>query len=247
LREISWFVEPRRPADALHGTMAPMNERVAAPEPVARPRYLESPKPLVFPSEEMVPETQLHLELRTLLYQLLSDYLGLSATVGSDQFVYYAADDPRQCLAPDAFVKLTPRGDDIVTWKTWERGAPEVAVEIVSESDFPELPWQEKLARYARLGAKEVIRFNPKAPVGSRLRIWDRVSEVLTEREVLDDTAPSLVLNLAWVVTEADGRPVALRIARDEAGTELVPTYSEARRADLARIVELEAELKRRQ
>lgn len=47
-----------------------------------RPRYIEHLIPVVFPEEAELPETQLHLELRTLLYQLLSDHLGLESTVG---------------------------------------------------------------------------------------------------------------------------------------------------------------------
>jgi Uma2 family endonuclease len=237
-----------------------MDQPIAALKTLSRPRYLETPQRIDFPSEAMVPETQLHLELRTLLYQLLCDYLGLNATVGSDQFVYYAADDPKQCLAPDAFVRVQPPGEDITSWKTWERGAPEVAVEIVSESDAPELPWQEKLFRYGRLGVKEVIRFDCRVAPGKRLRVWDRVDGSLTERVVTNDIAPSLVLNLTWVVGEAESRPVTLRIATDELGTQRVPTRNEARRVEAearrveaearraaeARILELEAELKRR-
>jgi hypothetical protein len=208
-----------------------MTQPVAAAPPVtiSRPRYLETPQPIVFPSEELVPETQLHLELRTLLYLLLQDYLGLSATVCSEQFVYYAANDPKQCVAPDVFVRLMPPDEDIVVWKTWERGAPDVAVEIVSHSDTPELPWQEKLVRYACLGTRQVVRFDPKALEGSRLRIWDRVSETLAEREITNDCAPSGVLNLTWVVAPTDSRVATLRIATDEAGKHLVLTQAQAR------------------
>lgn len=245
---------------ALGAIMPRMSPPLAASRPPTRPHYLESPEPLEFPSEAMVPESPMHLELRTLLYQLLCDYLGLGATVGSEQFVYYAADDPRQCLAPDAFVRLSPRTDDTPSWKTWERGAPEVAVEIVSHSDWPELPWLEKLSRYARLGVKEVLRFDPKAPVGKRLRAWDRVNERLAEREVLGDVTPSQILGLTWVVAPAESMAVALRIAVDEAGKEFVASRLEAlaaetealkaeakaRQAAEARVRELEEELKRR-
>jgi hypothetical protein len=62
------------------------------------PRYLEAPTPIVFPEEAEVPETQAHFELRMLLYQLLRDHLGLEATIGSDQFVYYDAADPKRSL-----------------------------------------------------------------------------------------------------------------------------------------------------
>ncbi|HEY5955851.1 MAG TPA: Uma2 family endonuclease, partial [Polyangiaceae bacterium] len=183
-----------------------MTQPVVAPDSLARPRYLETPTPLVFPAEELVPETQLHLELRTLLYQLLQEYLGLSATVGSEQFVYYAANDPKQCLAPDVFVRLVPSGDDITVWKTWERGAPDVALEIVSHSDTPELSWQEKLGRYACMGVRQIVRFDPKAVAGARLRVWDRVDDVLAEREVLDDCAPSHILEVTWVVAPTGKR-----------------------------------------
>jgi Uma2 family endonuclease len=223
----------------------PMHPRAAAITLGERPRYLEQPVPVVFPEEAEVPETQLHLELRTLLYQLLSDYLGLEATVGSEQFVYYAADDPRQSVAPDAFVRLEPRGVPIRSWKTWERGAPEVAVEIASDSDVPEPSLEEKLARYRRLGVRELVRFDPQSPSGTRLRVWDRVRGDLIEREVTGEISASLVLALVWVVAPAEGHDAALRIARPETG-ELVLTRAEACAAAEARVAELEAELGRR-
>lgn len=43
------------------------------PDSSLRARYLEPPRPLVFPEFAEVPESQLHLDLRTLLYLLLSD------------------------------------------------------------------------------------------------------------------------------------------------------------------------------
>ena len=101
-----------------------------------------------------MPESQLHLELRTLLYQLLSDHLGLDTTVGSVQFVYFDAADPRQSVAPDVYVRLQPRAEPIRSWKTWERGAPDVAVEIVSDSDAAESVWSLKLRAYTSLGAR---------------------------------------------------------------------------------------------
>lgn len=41
-----------------------------------RPRYVGRVVPLPFPGSVEVPETQLHLDLRTLLYQLLSTFHG---------------------------------------------------------------------------------------------------------------------------------------------------------------------------
>lgn len=210
-----------------------------------RPRYLEPVVPVVFPEEADVPETQLHLDLRTLLYQLLSDYLGAYFTVGSDQFVYFDASDPGQSLAPDVLVRATPRGAPIRSWKTWERGAPDVAVEIASENDSGDVEWQRKLSRYRRVGVRELIRFDPEAAPGQRLGVWDRIDGALTQREVLGDAAPSSVLDVHWVTAAADGHEIALRIASPEPA-QLIPTRLEAREVAERRIVELEAELRRR-
>lgn len=231
--------------------------------PPQRPRYLEQRAPIVFPESAEVPETQLHLELRTLLYQLLQDCLGEQVTVGSDQFVYYDAEDPSACIAPDVYVALTPAREKIRSWKVWERGAPEVAVEIISDSDSAELPWEAKLSRYRRLGVRELVRFDP-SHAEQPLRIWDRVDGALREREVPNTPAPSLVLNLHWVMAPAQGMQTTLRIAIDNI---LVPTAREARLAERqartaaedqahrertaraaaeSRVQELEAELQRR-
>lgn len=210
-----------------------------------RPRYLEPVVPVVFPEEADVPETQLHLDLRTLLYLLLSDHLGPDVTVGSEQFVYFDAADPGQSLAPDVLVRLAPRGAPIRSWKTWERGAPDVAIEIISESDSGDVEWQRKLSRYRRVGVRELIRFDPEAAPGQRLSVWDRIDGALTQREVLGDAAPSSVLDVHWVTAAADGHEIALRIAAPEPG-QLISTRLEARKAAEQRIAELEAELRRR-
>ncbi|MFZ5896519.1 MAG: Uma2 family endonuclease [Myxococcota bacterium] len=229
-----------------------------------RPRYLEPLVPVVFPEEAQVPEGQVHFELRTILYQLLSDHLGPDFTVCSDQFMYFDAADPRRCLAPDVYVRLAPRGAPIVTWKTWERGAPEIAIEIVSPSDRVGEPWAAKLQRYRHAGVAELVRFDHQAArEAERLRIWDRVDDALVERAVEGTRAPSLILDLHWVLAPADGYALALRIGVGEEGDQLLLTRAEARKAEAearkaeaearkteveareARIRELEAELAR--
>jgi Uma2 family endonuclease len=223
-----------------------MVQQVAALTPDRRPRYLEPIAPVVFPEEELVPETQLHLELRTLLYQLLSDYLGVEATVGSDQFVYFDAADPRQSVAPDVYVRLAPRGAPVRSWKTWERGAPDVAVEVISDSDARDSNWAEKLARYRKLGIRELLRFDPEATDGPKLRIWDRVEGALVEREIAPGPIPSSVLGIHWVVARTEDLPYGLRIAEGSEGERVILTRAEARAAAEARIRELEALLKQR-
>jgi Uma2 family endonuclease len=228
-----------------------------------RPRYLEQRAPILFPESAEVPETQLHLNLRTLLYLLLQDALGDGVTVCSDQFVYFDAEDPSRCLAPDAFVRRVAPTELVRTWKVWERGAPEVAVEIVSDADAGELPWDRKLSHYRHLGVTELLRFDP-ADNKRPLRIWDRVQGALVERELSGQSERSLVLPIEWVVAAADNLPRALRVRLD--GT-LVPTAREAleqerlakekerlakeeeqlaREAAEARVQELEAQLRQR-
>jgi Uma2 family endonuclease len=113
-------------------------------------------------------------------------------------------------------VRVEPRGELIRSWKVWERGAPDVAIEIVSDWAAPAASWQQKLQRYRQLGVRELLRFDPQAKPEQQLRVWDRVGDVLCERQ-LDPTpaprAPSLVLALDWVLAPADGLPYTLRLA----------------------------------
>ena len=189
----------------------------------------------------------MHLDCRTILYQLLSDVLGEQHLVCSDQFLYWNAADARQCLGPDVAVRLGTPHQWISSWKTWELGAPHLAIEVVSAGDAGELPWNQKLARYAACGVRELVRFDPNERTGERVRVWDRIDEDLVEREVRADQTPCAMLpGLHWVVAPADRVPAALRLARVAVGRDVVPTRVEARRIEQARVAELEAELRRR-
>src|SRR4029079_18770800 len=120
-------------------------------------------KPIEFPSEERpeehVSETKRHLEARTALYLLLKEAFAGPA-IGSEQFVYSDAGDPQKCLSPDVFVKRGAAEESFDNWKIWERGAPDLAVEIVSASDRRDSDWAEKLVRYQASGIGEVTRFD---------------------------------------------------------------------------------------
>ena len=227
------------------------------PHITARPdlRYTRAPVPLHFPEEAEMPEGKTHLTLRTFLYQLLKYALGASHSVGSEQFVYFNAADPKKCVAPDAFVKLNVPDTQFGTWKTWERGGPpDLVVEIVSPSEDTEKHWSDKLARYFECGVSEVVRFDPAAPDGVRLRVWDRLDDDLVERVVASDRTACVTLNLGWVVTPVAEERVGLRLER--ADGELVETAREAevrareaetraREAAEARVRELEEEVRR--
>ncbi len=226
-------------------------------------RYVRAPVPVVFPVEELVPESKRHLEQRTMLYQILKLAFAERAAIGCDQFVYWDPTNPRECLAPDAFVRLERRDDMFRSWKVWERGAPELAIEIISDSDERDRDWGAKLQKYRRLGVRELVRFDPESEPAS-LRIWDALDNDLVERENVDRSAPSRVVPGHWVIVQDREQGPLLRLSHDAAGEQLYPTPSEyeaqarraeaaARRAEAAarvaaeaRIRELEAELARR-
>jgi hypothetical protein len=56
----------------------------------APPRHKRAPRPVHFPAEAERLETKRHLKLRTLLFAVLETFADRAA-VGSEQFVYYAA------------------------------------------------------------------------------------------------------------------------------------------------------------
>jgi Uma2 family endonuclease len=203
--------------------------------------HLRAPQPIVFPEEEEMPEGYAHLVVRTFLFQLLQFTLGAGHSVGSDQFVYWNARDPRRCLSPDAFVRLGVAQTSFGSWKAWEQGGPpDLAVEVISPNEGDGIPWQEKFERYHEAGVRELLRFDPEADPGKRLRAWDRLRDDLVERDVKGDETPCLTLGLTWRVCPVDDQAVGLRLA-DPAGA-LVATRLEAERE---RGRELEAELRR--
>ena len=197
-------------------------------------RHLRAPVPLHFPESAEMPESMLHLLVRTFLFQLLRHALGGSHSVGSEQFVYWAPTNPKRCVAPDVFVKLGVSQTSFGTWKTWRHGAPDLAVEILRPGEGHGGSWDEKLARYGEMGVMELVRFDPEAAEGARLRVWDRLDEDLVEREVTGDVTPCVVLGWTWVLREIEGAPVGLRLK--DANEDLVLTRVEALEAENARL-----------
>jgi hypothetical protein len=95
---------------------------------------------------------------------------------------------------------------------------------VLSDSDDA---WDLKLQKYARLGVRELVSFDPEGP-RPVLRIWDRLDNDLVERELVGKPTPSLVLPGYWVVVADPAHGPALRLSRDEAGESLFPTQAEA-------------------
>jgi Uma2 family endonuclease len=213
-----------------------------------RARSLQHVRPVVpleFPSSE--PESERmgqsgrHYRMLGALYQMLREAAGPEHTVSCDAFVYFDAANPRRVLAPDAAVKLDVFQHDFDSWKTWERGAPELAFEILSPSDSPERwTFEEKLERYRALGVVELVAFHADGEPGSRLRVWDRIDGDLVERSVDAERTPCLTLDMFLVVAPVGDLPACLRLARDPKGQDLVPTSDEARHLAEARLHDAE-------
>lgn len=200
-------------------------------------RHVRPVQPLAFPASDPEwerPESKRHRILCGQLLNLLTRLVAPANAVGSDQFVYFEAGNPKRCVAPDAFVKVGVRNGVFDSWKTWEHGAPELCVEVLSPSDTREyLTIQEKLARYRALGVRELVVFDFDASRGKRLRVYDRIAGDLVERVVAAERTPSVVLSdvlgsrYDWRVARADELPVALRL---ESSGGVVPTFAEEAR-----------------
>jgi Uma2 family endonuclease len=226
----------------------------------ARRRYLRAPAPVLFPDEELVPETGFHLRVRTALFLVLDRALRGKAFVGSDQFLYWDATNPKACLAPDILVRIGGPFELLRSYKIWQHGAPHLAVEIVSSSDDRDRDWPGNLGRYRHTGIAEIVRFDAEDP-SNPLRLWDNVGGDLVERDVADPEAFRCdALGAYWTVVAHPELGLTLRVARDREGKALWPTLEEAemaasaaadtertaKEAALARIAELERELAER-
>jgi Uma2 family endonuclease len=223
------------------------------PTPVhERLEYVRPPRPIRFPVEEEAPVSYEHLVLRTFLFRVLSFALGPNHTVCSDQFVYWIASDPRIRLSPDVFVKLNrPQPPRLGSWQTWKHGgAPDVAVEIVSPNEGDGVPWEEKIERYHQLGVEELVRYDPLAPEGRRLRAWDRYDDDFVERLIHDEKTKCRAFGLFWAVRrippQAKGGPEfdGLRLIDEEGPVLESPEEAEAR-ARAAETQRAEAESQR--
>ncbi len=202
------------------------------------------PDPTVYPASDDMGEPTLELFVRLVLVPLLERYLaarGLTAFVGSNQFLYWAQFEPTRSVAPDLYVVpgLAPRTqfDSIQTWQ--DGRVPSFALEIVSHDkrkDYVHAP-----ERYAELGVRELVIFDPKASkrrgVGVTWQVYRRLSKrsFVQVEATQGDRVRSKVLGCFLREVRGQRGALELRLGVGPTGDELVPTEAEAERADKER------------
>src|SRR4051794_2075853 len=82
-----------RPTGGVWYTPVAVTDSFLAARPRPQRSYVRTPVPIHFPDSAEMPETGVHLEVRTALYLLVRDFVGERGAVGSDQFVYWDPSD----------------------------------------------------------------------------------------------------------------------------------------------------------
>ncbi len=149
--------------------------------------------------------------------------------VGFDEFFAWVEGEPLVRVSPDVIVHVAPPPPYPDSWATYRGHAPPLfALEAVSQDwrkDYEDNP-----AKYAQLGCRELVIFDPQAARGvtrveqrKPLQVYRRDEDGAFVR-TYEGPGPAFSEVLgAWLVAVGD-RPVAqLRIARDEGGRDLVP------------------------
>jgi Uma2 family endonuclease len=124
-------------------------------------------------------------------------------------------------------VRVGERDAPFDSWKVWERGAPHLAVEIISASDSTDTPWSAKLERYRKVGLRELVAFDADDP-DRPLRIWDFADGDLVERDPatgalleeldrIDEARTSLLLAMDRARNVHEARQIRVRLERLDA------------------------------
>jgi hypothetical protein len=206
--------------------------------------------PTIYPVEEKVGEDILQRWILELLRPLIDRWFrqrGVLAFVGADQFNYYRPHAPTERVSPDIYVLPGVRPTTRVSvWKTWERGIiPSFGLEIVSkdwEKDYIEAP-----ERYAAAGIPELVVFDPSPERHPERVAWQHFRRIrnrpLTRVDVSRGDRMRVRAFGCFLRAIGHGDSLRLRLAVGPRGDELVPTAAEAA---LARVAELEAQLRKR-
>ena len=168
--------------------------------------------------------------LRPLIAALFAKQ-GRKALVGADQFIYWEQHNPRKAVAPDVYVLpgLDPR-TRVKAWKVWEGGiVPSFALEVMSDDERKDV--EQSPERYAELGVKELVVFDPepeRRADGVRFRVYRKVGKrglVLVE-VTNEDRVRSKELG-CWLRAVGEGVDLRLRVGLGPRGDELLWTDGE--------------------
>ncbi|MBX3274700.1 MAG: Uma2 family endonuclease [Sandaracinaceae bacterium] len=171
------------------------------------------------------------------------------AVVGKDAFFAWVEEEPNVRVSPDVYVLDEPPAPPWPgMWETWRPGhrPPRFALELVSEDwkkDYEEAP-----RKYALLGARELLVYDPQAARGVApaprvpMTVYRREADGSFVRTYAGAGPARLESVDAWAVACPAGGVGWLRVARDPGGARLVPTAEERAEAESRRA---EAESKR--
>jgi hypothetical protein len=150
-------------------------------------------------------------------------------------------------VSPDVYLIDDPPEPPMPSgWQTWQEGhhPPRWAVEIVS-SDWKK-DYLEGPAKYAQLGCRELVLFDPDVALGIARGLPPRAPLTLYRRgedglfvQVSTGSGPFFSAELdAWLHVRTEGRVARLRIALDAEGRQIVPTEGERAAAEAKRAAE---------
>jgi Uma2 family endonuclease len=206
------------------------------------------------PSDDGIPmETQRHGLQMQLLVGPLSHWLkaqGREAFVGGNMFVYFSSNQVRNedYRGPDVFVVLdVPRGER-KSWVVWEEEkAPDVVIELLSESTAQKDKKEKKLIYQNRLRVTEYFWYDPFDPEDlAGYRLEGGVYQPLTpdSQGRFSSEILSLVL-VRWLgIYGEEQEPITwLRWATPEG--ELLPTADELAEQERVRAEQTAQELDR--
>lgn len=208
---------------------------------------------------QTIEQTQIICTVGSSLEELAASRGWTKVFWSSDNFFAWIRDEPMVRVSPDVYLLDDPSPPPHPRmWQTWLPGhkPPRWALEVVSDDwkkDYDEAP-----LKYAQLGARELVIFDPEIAASSErrgarvpLQVYRRDADGAFLRIYAGEgPAPSQELD-AFLVVKRYGGAVRLRIARDASGEDLVPTTEEAKQAAEARartaedqVRALEAELR---
>ena len=150
---------------------------------------------------EMAPVGGVHGEISGRIYHGLFEYVqrrgGGKVLVGDVGFVLQLPHDPERVRAPDVAFVTTARLPEGRLPRGFIRGAPDLAVEVLSPSDHS-VDMQQKVRDYLEAGARLVWVTAPAARTATIYRA-DGSARLLREGDHLDgdDVLPGLAISLA--------------------------------------------------